>query len=196
MNEIWNLSKQINLNNWIYYFKGKTDPKTFISFKFPLVIYKNIKDGCTRLEKAEKKNEIVKRKWHHKSEEQKSAIKNIKTFYKLWEKVTKLFNDYSKIASKAICRSIHGAGLTVSTPKQMLQRLPIALAQVKAGNTSKNLLNEIPQIIYSLYQVKEIAKKVYGNIMNSTNLLNSIDTISMNSENKKTSNHRRLLLNI
>ena len=137
MNEIRNLSKQINLNNWIYYFKGKTDPKTFISFKFPLVIYKNIKDGCTRLEKAEKKNEIVKRKWHHKSEEQKSAIKNIKTFYKLWEKVTKLFNDYSKIASKAKCRSIHGAGLTVSTPKQMLQRLPIALAQVKAGNKSR-----------------------------------------------------------
>ena len=110
--------------------------------------------------------------------------------------MTKLFNDYSKIAFKAKCQSIHGAGLTVSTPKQMLQRLPIALAQVKAGNTSKNLLNEIPQIIYSLYQVKEITKKVYGNIMNSTNLLNSIDTTSMNSKNRKTSNHRRLLLNI
>ena len=42
----------------------------------------------------------------------------------------------------------------------MLQRLPIALAQVKAGNTSENLLNEIRQIIYSLYRVKEITKKV------------------------------------
>ena len=49
----------------------------------------------------------------------------------------------------------------------MLQRLPIALAQVKAGNTSENLLNEIRQIIYSLYQAKEITKKVYSNIMNS-----------------------------
>ena len=44
----------------------------------------------------------------------------------------------------------------------MLQRLPIPLAQVKAGNTSENLLNEIRQIIYSLYQEKEIA---YNNII-------------------------------
>ena len=45
------------------------------------------------------------------------------------------------------------------TPKQMLQRLPIALAQVKAGNNSENLFNEIRQIVYSLYQLKEITKK-------------------------------------
>ena len=49
----------------------------------------------------------------------------------------------------------------------MTQRLPIALAQVKAGNTSVNLLNEIRQIIYSLYRAKEITKKVYNNIMDS-----------------------------
>ena len=53
------------------------------------------------------------------------------------------------------------------TPKQMLQRLPIALAQVQGGNTSENLLNEIRQIKYSLYWAKEISKKVYDNIMNS-----------------------------
>ena len=41
----------------------------------------------------------------------------------------------------------------------MLQRLPIALAQVKAGNNSENLLNEIRQIVYSLHQSKEIAQK-------------------------------------
>ena len=48
----------------------------------------------------------------------------------------------------------------------MLQRLTIALAQVKAGNTFENLLNEIRKVIYSLYQVKEITRKVYSNIMN------------------------------
>ena len=48
----------------------------------------------------------------------------------------------------------------------MLQRLPIALAQVKAGITSENLLNEIRQIIYSSYRAKEVTKKVYNNIMN------------------------------
>ena len=58
-----------------------------------------------------------------------------------------------------------GKGLKILTPKQMLQRLPIALAQVKAGNNSENLLNEIWQIIYSLYQSKEIIKKVYDNLM-------------------------------
>ena len=60
-----------------------------------------------------------------------------------------------------------GTGLKKLTPKQMFQRLPIALAQVKAGNNSENLLNEIRQIIYSLYQSKEITKKVYNKLMKS-----------------------------
>ena len=59
----------------------------------------------------------------------------------------------------------------ILTNKQMLQRLPIAFAQIKAGNTSENLLNEIKQIIYSLYWAKEITKKVYNNIVNSRNLV-------------------------
>ena len=45
------------------------------------------------------------------------------------------------------------------TPKQMLQRLPITLAQVKAGTNSEHLLNEIREIVYSLYQSKEVTKK-------------------------------------
>ena len=54
--------------------------------------------------------------------------------------------------------------------KQMLQRLPRALAQVKASNTSENLLNEVRQIIYNLYQEKEVTKKVYNNMINSIKL--------------------------
>ena len=49
----------------------------------------------------------------------------------------------------------------------MLQRFPIALAQVKAGNNSEKLLNQIRQIVYSLYQSKEITKKLYNNIIKS-----------------------------
>ena len=49
-----------------------------------------------------------------------------------------------------------GTRLKILTPKQMFQRLPIALAQVKAGNNSESWLNEIRQIVYSLYQSKEI----------------------------------------
>ena len=63
-----------------------------------------------------------------------------------------------------------GKGLKILTPKQMLQRLPIALAQVKAGNNSESLLNEIRQIVYSLYQSKQITKKVYNNIIKSINV--------------------------
>ena len=60
-----------------------------------------------------------------------------------------------------------GTGLQILTPKQILQRLPISLAQVKAGNNSESLLNEIRQIVYSLYQSKQITKKVYNNIIKS-----------------------------
>ena len=60
-----------------------------------------------------------------------------------------------------------GTGLKILTPKQMLQRLPIALAQVKAGNNSESLLNEIRQIVYFLYQSNQITKKVYNNIIKS-----------------------------
>ena len=67
-------------------------------------------------------------------------------------------------------RSIHGEILKILTPKQMLQRLPIAFAQIKAGNTSENVLNGIRQIIYSLHWAKEITKKVDNNIMNSIKL--------------------------
>ena len=60
-----------------------------------------------------------------------------------------------------------GTGLKILAPKQMLQRLPIALAQVKAGNNFESLLNEIRQIVYSLYQSKQITKEVYNNITKS-----------------------------
>ena len=56
--------------------------------------------------------------------------------------------------------------LNILTPNQMLKRLPIALVQVKAGNNSESLLNEIGQIVYSLYRSKCITKKVYSNIIN------------------------------
>ena len=63
--------------------------------------------------------------------------------------------------------SQEGEGLKILTTNQMLKRLPIALAQIKAGNNSKSLLNEIRQIAYSLYRSKEITKKVYNNIIKS-----------------------------
>ena len=64
----------------------------------------------------------------------------------------------------------HGKSLKILFSKQMLQRLALALAQIKSGNTSENLLNKITQIIYSLYRAKQITKKVCKTIMNSIKL--------------------------
>ena len=83
--------------------------------------------------------------------------------------------------------------MKILTLKQTPLRLTIALAQVKASHTSENLLNEIRQIIYSLYREKEVTKKLYSNIINSIKLYNGIDTIFINSENSKIPH--RLLLN-
>ena len=69
-----------------------------------------------------------------------------------------------------LLKSKTGTGLEILTPKQLLQRLPIALPQVKAGNNSEALLNEIRQIVYSLYQSKKITKKVYNDIIKSIKL--------------------------
>ena len=73
-------------------------------------------------------------------------------------------------AYKSEQNKTEGKGLKILTPKQMLQRLPIALAQVKAGNNSESLLNEIRRSVYSLYQSKQITKKVYHNIIKSINI--------------------------
>ena len=69
----------------------------------------------------------------------------------------------------------------------MLQRLPIALTQVKAGDTSENFLNEMRQIIYSLDREEKVPKKVCSNVMNSIKLSKRMETIFMNSKNSKTS---------
>ena len=106
------------------------------------------------------------------------------------------------LARVALVENVHNrkvsdySNLKIISPKQMLQRLPIAHVQVKVGNTSENLLNDIRQIIYSLYQATEITEKLYDNIMNAIKLQNRMGTIFMSSRNSKTSDLHRLLLNL
>ena len=87
--------------------------------------------------------------------------------YKARNEAIKFYDDYSLMMSKAKTKTTRGTGLKILTPKQMIQRLPIALAQVKAGNNPESLLNRNRQIVYSLYQSKQITKKVYSNIIKS-----------------------------
>ena len=118
------------------------------------------------LEMAEEDQEKFKREFSqiksgnpkHKREMQLYTTRNIKNLQDSRQKIIDLFHNYSKIKSESIYRSKHGETkgkkLKILTPKQMFQRLPIALAQVKAANNSESLLNEIRQIVYSLYQSK------------------------------------------
>ena len=69
--------------------------------------------------------------------------------------------------ARKLAREQEGEGIKILTPNQMLKRLPIALAQIKAGNNSERLLNEIRQIVYYLYRSKKITKMLYNNIINS-----------------------------
>ena len=100
----------------------------------------------------------------HKNEMQLYTTRNVKNLYHWRQKIIDPFNNYSKIKSESICRSkldeTKGRGLKILAPKQMHQRLPIALAQVKAGNNLENLFSEIREIVYYLYQSKQIPKKV------------------------------------
>ena len=103
--------------------------------------------------------------------EQEKVVTNLENFYKSREQVLNFLRDYTKMFIDASYNAkqdeTKGTGLKILTPKQLLQRSPVALAQVKAGNNSENLINEIRQIVYSLYQSKEITKKVYNNIIKS-----------------------------
>ena len=94
----------------------------------------------------------------NKSNKQLSEIENITNFEKSQEEVINFYNDYFKMLHKAAYDSKHGKGLKILTLKQVLQRLPITLPKVKAGSTSENLLNEIFQVLHSLYQENKSLK--------------------------------------
>ena len=115
----------------------------------------------------------------------------------------KFVDDYGlmilEAKGKAAEEPTKGKGLNVVTLKQMLQRLPIALAHVKAGNTSENLLDEIRQMIYSLHLSKKKKKKKKSikkhNEFNKS-MIQKMKTIFMNSKNSKTSDSDILSRNL
>ena len=69
--------------------------------------------------------------------------------------------------SAAERRSKSGKGLKILIPDQMLSRLPITLAQLKAGNNSQKFINEIRQLLYSLYRSKKLTKTIYNHLINA-----------------------------
>ena len=77
------------------------------------------------------------------------------------QKMLEIFNYLGEIFNGPT----EGKGLKILTPNQMLSRLPITLAQLKAGNNSEKLKNEIRQLLYSLYRSKKLTKQLYKSLI-------------------------------
>ena len=125
-------------------------------------ILKSIYSGKVTLQDAEKEQEnlaadlgrINQGPSKYKSFEKLSITEKVKDLYYPREEVVKMFNDYAKNMFKNIYEVKKDEGRKILTPNQMLKRLPIAPAQISAGNNSESLLNKIEQIVYSLYRSK------------------------------------------
>ena len=145
VDEIQEISKKIKYNNLTYHYvtPGIT-PTNFIEFRGPLHIFKETKNCDKTIQTAEKEqlklksklSEITSGNQGNKLQNQKDTIENVQNLYNSRQKVIDLFNDYSKIISDAIYEikqsttntETSRVGLKILTPKEMLQRLPIALA--------------------------------------------------------------------
>ena len=106
----------------------------------------------------------------NKTNEQRKLLNTICKFYDIKKKKLMISLMILELASEARYKrnkETKGKRIKTLSPEQMLHRLPKALAQVKASNISDNWLNEIKQIVYSLYRANNIIKNVYDNIIKS-----------------------------
>ena len=115
--------------------------------------------------KDKKKNndfvEEIKNRWSKLKDE----IKEMSDDEKKIEEPDKILKIIEEILKFNI-QYQEGKGLKILTPNQMLSRLPITLAQLKAGNNSEKLKNKIRQLLYSLYRSKNMTKQVYNDLIN------------------------------
>ena len=174
LDKIEKLNNKIDYDNLEYVVYSRKELIDFSGLKDPLTLLEDIKKGETTLEQTKnyQKNYLDYLKTirkGNKNVKQRETLANLNMFYNAREEAIKFIEDYGSMILEArkLAKEQEGTGLKILTPNQMLKRLPIALAQIKAGNNSESLLNEIGQIVYSLYRSKEITKKVYNNIINS-----------------------------
>ena len=175
LDKIEELNNKIDYNNLKYVISSSGDEYSFDKLKDPITFLDNIKKGKISLEEAKNQqqnyyNYLNKIRRGNKNANQRKAIANINIHFNTRNSGIKFIEDYASmiLEAKKLAKEQEGTGLKILTLNQMLKRLTIALAQIKAGNNSENLLNEISQIAYSLYRSIEITKKVYKNIIKST----------------------------
>ena len=167
----------VDNNNLKFEYAGPAKDVRFCEYKDSREHFDAIKDSQIKFREVKNlQNEFLNKlsdiKIGKKTTKQKETINNIekkKRLLNFLEAILKCYLMQITMQHKMKLME-NGKGIKILTPKQKLQRLPIALAQVKAGNNSKSLLNEIRQIVYSLYQSKQITKKLYNNIIKSINI--------------------------
>ena len=175
LDKIEEINNKIDYNNLNYVAVGTGDEYNFNNLVDPLTFLNNVKKGKILMKKAiEQQQNFYKYlniiRIGNKNDNQKKVLAHANILLNVRNSAIKFIEDYGSMileAKRLAKEEQEGKGLKILTPNQMLKRLPIALAQVKAGNNSDSLLNEIRQIVYSLYQSKEITKKVYNNIISS-----------------------------
>ena len=146
------LDDNVDTSRLEFKFKGKTKNEDFSDYDNALVLIRKIKFGATSLSKVKKgqkefkdrMTEIKKVRRDHLLRESKIARKNIEKLYEVRQVAIDFYDGFTSKASEARHQSRKkGEELKILTPKQMFQRLPIALAQIKAGNNLKSFLNEL-----------------------------------------------------
>ena len=168
------MNNKIDYDNLQYVAVNSSKTYDFSTLKDPISLLEEIKKGTITLQEAKNTQQdylddlnIIRK--GNKNAEQKRTLANINIHFNARDNAIKFIEDYGSMIldAKKLAREQEGTGLKILTPNQMLKRLPIALAQIKAGNNSESLLNEIREIFYSLYRSKEITKEVYNNKINS-----------------------------
>ena len=154
------LYDSVDYNNLNFEYIGPTKSVGFYEYKDSKEPFNAIKNNQIKFSEVKNKqnaflNKLSNIKIGKKSLEQKKVINNLEKFYNSRREVLNFFRDYVEILSHANYdgrkNKTAGKGLKILTPKQILQRLPIALAEINDGNNSESLLNEISQIVCSLY---------------------------------------------
>ena len=156
MNDLYD---SVDYNNLNFKYVGPTKDVSFYEYMDSKELFNAIRKSRIKFTEAKNKqneflNKISNIKIGKKTLEQKEVINNLEKFYNSREEVINFLETMLKCYLmqnyNAKQNETKGKGLKILTPKQMIQRLPIALPQVKVGNNSENSLNEIRQIIYSL----------------------------------------------
>ena len=165
------LYQSVGYNSLKLEYLGSTKNVSFYEYKDSKELFNAIKNNQIKFNELKNKPNEFLNKLNNLKIGKKKTINNLEKFYNSREKIINFFRDYIEMLSDANYHAKQNKtkekGLKILTPKQMLLRLLIALAQVKAGNNSESLLNEIRKIVYFLYQSKQITKKVYNNIIKS-----------------------------